>query len=1116
MGAYREWAHERRPVVLWGGKVVAPALAAGTHRLAVVMFTDVVGFTARAQHDEPQALKFLDEQRRILRPRFEEHKGREIKTIGDAFLVEFDSALNATGCAVAIQRDLYERNLKDSGESLDVRIGIHLGEVSHDNGDIHGDAVNVASRIYPLADPGGICLSEPVYAQIRGKLDLAVEKLPPTHLKNVTYPVELFRAVLPWSERGLSAVMPWTDREVELDAVQKALGAAARGESSVVMLTGEVGIGKTRLADEVLERARKSGTRVLRGRCPPADLATPYAPWVEAFHQFVQDAPPPLLYRALGQNAREVARIVPEVIDKVGPLPPSVTGEPKDARHQFVDAIGQFMERLAGEGPLVLFLDDLHWADPASTQLLRYLGPRLRKHPILILGAYRKSEEEENRDFREALAELHRERLISTLTLGRFDAQQVGQLIADMFHTGEVSGEFRDLVHSRTGGNPLLVEEVLRALVRDHVIYWAGAGWERKPVDQIEIPDGVKEIILQRLRKFGEKSVDLLRLASVIGYEFDFDVLHVVSGEDEAKLLDAVENLLRGRLIQEVAAPHGRSIYLFADHPTRDVLYEQVSLVRRRRLHLKIAQTIEGLGEKTARARAPELAHHFLQGNDIAKAREYSFLSGEQAARVFAHAESYRHFQTAREMAEEGENVAGQAEAMDRMAVEALQLGRGSEPLKLFTEAAALYAKASNLEAQAEALSSAATVCREQEGDVDRALRLAREAVGVLEKVPESKELAAALVGLGVILFSTRELEEGRAVMERAAALAQKYHDVDSASTSLQFLAQALPRTESAESLKRAKEAVRIAEEGDAVRIATKLVNLGISVGWVHGDLREGLEIMERGRKAAERKNQTQYIGFARGGASGILELAGRFKEAREEATAALQSGGTEVSMNRGLGLITLGALEAIAGDYQRARLIAAEARKVTEGVGTPQMVTHLEGLLLDRAYDEGTRDTEAEEHTERLLSTNLAGSRGLADARMYGFALSAGVENRIRHGTPTTAPLLAEMDLLAQELDEPWARATRDALQGELLLSREDARAAVDLFRGSAETWRRLGLPYEEAKAWEFHATSLARCGDIAGARESYGRALGLLEGLGARARRVRVEHLRDALPTA
>jgi tetratricopeptide (TPR) repeat protein len=774
------------------------------------------------------------------------------------------------------------------------------------------------------------------------------------------------------------------------------------------------------------------------------------------------------------------------------------------------------MERLAAEGPLVLFLDDLHWADPASTLLLRYLGPRLRKHPVLILGAYRKSEEEENREFREALAELHRERLISTIPLGRFDAVQVGQIIGEMFHTAEVSKEFRELVHSRTGGNPLLVEEVLRALVRDRVIYWAGAGWERRPVDQIEIPEGVKEIILQRLRKFDEKSIEQLRLASVIGYDFDFDLLLAISGEQEDRLLDSIEALLRGRLIQEVPASHGRSIYLFADHPTRDVLYEQVSLVRRRRLHLKIAQAIEGLGDKVARARAPELAHHFLQGNDVAKAREFSVLAGEQAAQVFAHEESCRHFQTALELAEEEGDLPTQAHLLHRMGLEVISLGRGKDALKLLTEAATLYGRISSPQKQAEALSTAATVCREATGDVNRALALAREAVSVLEKLPEQEELSEALVGLGVILASTRDFAESREVLERALALANKYHNVDAASTALQFLGNSVPWSMKSEGLANATRAAQIAEEGGALRTATKLVNLGMALGWVHGDPRAGIDAMQRGQKEAERRSQLQYVGFARAGISGLLVFLGRMKEARAEAQAALtlepESGH---SMNRALALATLGALEAVTGDLSRARELVAEARRLAIGVGSPNATTYAESLLIERAVDQGMRETETEDHLETLLTTTFSGTRDLFDARMFGYAAMAVGESRLRHGGKDAAPLLAELDTLATELDEEWARACRDVLRGELLLAQGDPKDAMERFVAAASSWKSLSQPYEEAKARELLGSALARLGRSSEARAAYDDALNLLEGIGAKVRANRVRSLRDSVPS-
>ncbi len=1080
------------------------------------MFTDLVGYTARAQRDEPQALRFLEEHRRLLRPRFEEFHGREVKTIGDAFLVEFDSALNATGCAVAIQRSLYERNLRERGDSIDVRVGIHLGEISHEGGDIHGDAVNVASRIYPLADPGGICLSEPVFAQVRGRLDLSFEKLPPTPLKNVTYPVDLFRALLPWSERGLSPVLPWTDRETELDAVQKAVAASMRGDSGLVLLVGEVGIGKTRLADEALERARKSGVRVMRGRCAPGELSSPYAPWVEAFRQFVRESTPAQLYRVLGTQARELARLVPEVVEKLGALPPTVSVDPEMARAQFLEGIFQLVDRLASEGPLVIFLDDLHWADPASSALLRYLVPRLRNRPVLFLSAYRKSEEEENREVRETLAELHREHLESTVNLGRLEAGHVGSLIAQMFHTEQVSEEFTNLVHTRTGGNPLLIEEVLRALVKDRIIYWSGSGWERRPVDQIEIPEGVKEIILQRLRRYDERTVDLLRIASVFGYEFDFDLLQEISGEEETKLLDLIEGLLRGRLIQEVGGAHGRSVYVFADHPTRDVLYDQVSLVRRRRTHLHIARALERQGERVVRDRAAELAHHFLQGNDVAKAREYSFRAAERAASVFAHSESRGHYQTALELAEEAGDEAARADILERLAWETSFLGLGVESLQHHLAAAGAYGKLGRRQEQAAALAAAATLAREALSDVPQALRLARESVKLLEGTEESPSLVRAYTSLAVLLTSTGAVPEARELLEKAQVLGQKFHLVDEVSTSLQFLANSAPWSRKAEGVAQSTEAARLAERGDAVRTSTKLTNFGIMLGFTTSDIPGALDVMERARKEAERRGQAQYTSFARGARASLLAAAGRWPEARREAEALLAVSG---SQGRGMGdamaLNALAVCEATAGDLGRAKELAERARTLWEGLQASTSAATVEAWIVERSLDDGIEDPEGEARLESLLASLLPNERTLIGVRQRATLVLAVAEARLRHGDiERTKPLVEELELLAQELDEPWAAAYRDRLLGQVRLAEGSAGESADRLRNSAEQARKAGLPYEEGRTRQLLGEALVRAGQREEGRAELDRAIGIFERLGAGPAAARVRRSREQVP--
>jgi adenylate cyclase len=181
-----------------------------TRRLAAIMFTDLVGYTSLAQSDEPAALRLLKESEDLVRPLFRIHQGREIKSTGDGVLVEFSSALRAVQCATDIHQRLRQRNSKKGAAPIVLRIGVHLGDVEERGGDIFGDAVNLASRIEPLAPPGGICISGPVFDQVRNKISNRIEKLGPKKLRNIEFATEVYRIVLPWdsspSTRAESAI----------------------------------------------------------------------------------------------------------------------------------------------------------------------------------------------------------------------------------------------------------------------------------------------------------------------------------------------------------------------------------------------------------------------------------------------------------------------------------------------------------------------------------------------------------------------------------------------------------------------------------------------------------------------------------------------------------------------------------------------------------------------------------------------------------------------------------------------------------------------------------------------------------------------------------------------
>src|SRR6201993_4657166 len=211
-------------------------------KLAAIMFTDMVGYSALSQRDGKLALELLEEHRQILRKIFPEFNGTEIKTMGDAFLVEFNSALEAAQCAIEIQRALAKRNADAPAErQIELKIGIHIGDVVHRAGDVYGDGVNIASRIEPLAGAGGICVSMDVERQIRNAVETRFEKLAPTELKNISVPMELFRIVLPWERQksevrdqkpevgkssGTPARMPWHEIVIGLLLLAALIGGA--------------------------------------------------------------------------------------------------------------------------------------------------------------------------------------------------------------------------------------------------------------------------------------------------------------------------------------------------------------------------------------------------------------------------------------------------------------------------------------------------------------------------------------------------------------------------------------------------------------------------------------------------------------------------------------------------------------------------------------------------------------------------------------------------------------------------------------------------------------------------------------------------------------------------
>ena len=329
-----------------------------TRRLAAILAADVAGYSRLMGGDEEGTLAALKAIRRELGdPKIAEHRGRIVKTTGDGLLVEFQSVVDAVRCAVEMQRAMAERNADvPAGRRIEFRIGINLGDVILDDGDIYGDGVNLAARLEALAEPGDICVSRVVREQVGDKLDLAFEDGGEQQVKNIARPVHVFRIPIaghtvapadlgraPQAEirrlaaAALAPTETFIGRRRELEVLRDAFDEACAGHGRIVMLAGEPGIGKTRTAQELAVHAAEGQAVVFWGRCNEEAGAPPYWPWVQILGAALRDLDPDLL-AGLGTIASDIADIVPEIRELLPGLEPSARlGDASEARFRMFE-----------------------------------------------------------------------------------------------------------------------------------------------------------------------------------------------------------------------------------------------------------------------------------------------------------------------------------------------------------------------------------------------------------------------------------------------------------------------------------------------------------------------------------------------------------------------------------------------------------------------------------------------------------------------------------------------------------------------------------------------------------------------------------------------------------
>jgi class 3 adenylate cyclase len=396
-------------------------------------------------------------------------------------------------------------------------------------------------------------------------------------------------------------------REEELSTLEDALLAACRGEGSVVVLAGDAGMGKSRLCTELADRAERIGATVLEGSCSEADIALPYLPFLEAIGNHLSTAEPAKLRARLGVHIQELSKVFPQLAETASPA--NNGAETPDTRLRLFEAILALLGLASEERGLLLIVEDLHWADASTRELLDYITRRLRNQRMLVLATYRRDEMHRKHPLLPTVQGWQRSRLAQLIELEPLAPDGVARMVSSIFDNTNVGAEFRDFMHARSEGNPFVLEEMLKAAVDRGDIFRDEADWQRKPIAELRIPETVRDTILLRVERLDAGQAEILRCAAILGRSFEYQTLIRLSSQNRIAVEAALQTAVQQQLLEEEPGSAGR--YRFRHALTQEAIYDDMSAPTRERLHAAAADV---LVERPETPRA-EVAFHLRNAN---------------------------------------------------------------------------------------------------------------------------------------------------------------------------------------------------------------------------------------------------------------------------------------------------------------------------------------------------------------------------------------------------------------------------------------------------------------------------------------------------------------------
>jgi predicted ATPase len=620
---------------------------------------------------------------------------------------------------------------------------------------------------------------------------------PLAHLLPVETP-----AVSPAGRSPLDVIAPvrLVGREQELALLNRCWREARAGQGGLVLISGEAGVGKTRLVEAFADRLRWQGVRVLWGRSYEFERALPYQPVAEALRTALPALTSNQLAAAPAWAIAEVGRLVPEVLERPllsGDHPerdreaggPSeveawATGDLDREQARLFAGVSRLLAELCSKRALLLVLEDLHWATESTLQLLHYLACHLGDQPVMIVGTFRPEAVNLRHPLPALRRRLAREGRARPVHLSRLSREAVETMIVEMSGAGEAVVPLAERLYEETEGNPFFLMEIVKALFETGLIRLEEGAWHgdfgRVSEGELPLPASVSEAVRARVQRLGEKAQEALRLAAVLGRAFDFEVLNLAWRRGEEATLEALDDLLRQRLIDESTDETGAD-YAFTHHKIQEVVYEELPRRRRQHLHGQVGAAMEALLGDDVGARAGELAHHFEQACLIDKSlsgRAVGYLrqAGQHAVRGSAHREAISYYRRGlsilRSLPETAERLRQEVELQIVLAGPTTVVHGYGAP-----EARRVYDRARDLcqrlgEAP-ELFTALVGLARHYgvSGDVETGLALAEQLLGIAQRSADPALLVEACRQMAGNMFSMGRLQEARAFLERGVAL---------------------------------------------------------------------------------------------------------------------------------------------------------------------------------------------------------------------------------------------------------------------------------------------------------------------------------------------------------